>query len=131
MRNCFAGLTPLDDPVGSYACRLQFDHAATVSPARPDHEGVKQCRGCCGNLVDGLFIRLAIHGRRLSVAADLANELQRGLADVILGGFGCCSPKLTDAAAHDRLQQCLSMVAALTATLGPVDGGGWPRYRAI
>lgn len=53
-----------------------------------------------GDLIDGAIERLLISRGRLAVAADLAHELQRGGADLLVPDYLIVIPQTNDASAH-------------------------------
>src|SRR6202022_2258986 len=68
--------------------------------------GQEMLRGA-GDLVDRPVEHVGVGLGRLSEAADLADELQRGGADLLVGGGFLGTAKCLDAAAHRRKAKCL------------------------
>src|SRR5690349_18728625 len=54
------------------------------------------------DVVDGSLEGVGVLARRLAVAADLADELQGGRANLLLSGRNIWDPQLLDAATHVR-----------------------------
>src|SRR6266545_3168565 len=66
----------------------------------PGHERLEQLPGGRGDLLDGRGERRLVGPGRLPVAADLADELQRGGPDLLVGGVRVRGAERLDAAAH-------------------------------
>ena len=67
---------------------------------RVGHELAEQALAHRGHLVDGPLERLGVRLRRLREAADLADVLERGCADLVLGGRWIEVMECSDVAAH-------------------------------
>jgi hypothetical protein len=63
-----------------------------------------------GDLIHGPVESLGVPPRRLTVAADLPHELQRGGPDFLFGGRPVGAAKGDDAPAHARTLPCDTLV---------------------
>jgi hypothetical protein len=68
--------------------------------AQSGHDSFQQVLRGVRDLVDGAVERLLVALRRLSVAADLADELERSGADLLIAGDLIVVTQSKDASAH-------------------------------
>ena len=71
-----------------------------LSQVAPNHQPIQQRPRRQRNLVHGAVERLLIRPRRLAIAADFADELERGGVQFFVRGGRVRSPERLDASAH-------------------------------